>query len=198
MKKYLTEFLGTFILTMVVIASIFTPAGMPTAFLVGITLSVLVIALGSISGAHVNPGITFGAMVVGKISKKDGVWYVIAQLLGGAAAFLVAKAFGHTMPQFDMTFSLATILSEIVGMTIFSFGVASAVYKTRGEAATAVLVGGSLLIGAYISGGLKSFGVLNPAISVGVGLWNVSYLVGPLVGGMLGMMIYKYLYSNKA
>ena len=89
MKKYLTEFLGTFILTMVVIASIFTPAGMPTAFLVGITLSVLVIALGSISGAHVNPGITFGAMVVGKISKKDGVWYVIAQLLGGAAAFLV-------------------------------------------------------------------------------------------------------------
>jgi aquaporin Z len=153
--------------------------------------------LGSISGAHVNPGITLGALSVGRIGKRDALFYIIAQLLGGLAAYGISLAFGHVMPEFVTDFSVVTLVAEIIGMTVFAFGVASAMSGSRGQGMTAVLVGGSLMVGSYISGGLGSYGLLNPAIALGVSVWGISYLVGPLVGGVLGMWLYKLLNSAK-
>ena len=197
MKKYLAEFIGTLILALIVIASIFTAAGWPTAILVGVALTVIVLMIGAVSGAHVNPGITLGALSVGRIGKRDALFYIIAQLLGGFAAYGISLAFGRVMPEFMTDFSVITLVAEIVGMTVFAFGVASAMSGNRGQGGTAVLVGGSLMVGAYISGGLGSYGLLNPAIALGVSIWSVAYLVGPLVGGVLGMWLYKLLNSAK-
>lgn len=197
MKKYLAEFLGTLILTLVVIASIFTAAGWPTAVLVGFALVVIVLMVGAVSGAHVNPGITLGALSVGRIGKRDALFYIIAQLLGGLAAYGISLAFGHVMPEFITDFSVMTLIAEVIGMTVFAFGVASAMSGSRGQGVTAVLVGGSLMVGAYISGGLGSYGLLNPAIALGVSIWGVAYLVGPPVGGVLGMWLHKVMNSAK-
>lgn len=194
MKKYIAEFVGTFILSMIVIASLFIPGGWPTAIMAGVALAIIVLMIGAISGAHVNPGITLGALTVGKISKNDAVAYVSAQLLGGLAAFLVARGFGLEMPDFVADFSVMAFLAETIGMVIFSFGVASVLFRVRGEASTAVVVGGSLLVGAYIAASLGSYALLNPAVALGVKVWNVSSFVAPLVGGVIGMWLYRYLY----
>ncbi len=198
MKKYFAEFFGTLVLSLIVIASIFTAAGWPTAVLVGITLAVIVLMIGAVSGAHVNPGITLGALSVGRISKKDALFYIVAQLLGGLVAYGISLGFGHVMPAFVTDFSVATLVAEIIGMTVFAFGVAGAMSSSsKGQAVTALLVGGSLMVGSYIAGGLGSYGILNPAVAVGVKIWGVAYLVGPVVGGVLGMWLHRILNSGK-
>ncbi len=198
MNKYFAEFFGTLILTLVVIATVFNASGWPVAAIVGLALVVLVLTIGSVSGAHVNPAITLGALSIGKISKKDALSYIACQLLGGLAALLISKAFGQVIPTAVVGFSTIALLAEVIGTMVFAFGVASAMHKGRGEAVTALLVGGSLMIGAFIAGGFGSYGIVNPAIALGLHVWGIAYLVGPLVGGVLGMWIYRLMHAKRA
>lgn len=198
MNKYLAEFFGTLVLTLVVIATVFNASGWPVAAIVGIALSILVLTIGSISGAHVNPAITLGALSIGKISKKDAVGYIAVQLLGGFVALLISKAFGQVIPTAVVEFSVVTLIAEIIGMMVFSFGVASVLHKGRGEAVAAVVVGGSLLMGAFIAGGFGSYGIINPAIALGLHVWGLAYFVGPIIGGVLGMWVYKFIHAKRA
>jgi glycerol uptake facilitator-like aquaporin len=56
-----------------------------------------------------------------------------------------------------------------------------------------LVVGGSLLLGIALASLLGSNGVINPAVALGIGSFNVMYVLGPVLGSLLGMQVYKRL-----
>jgi aquaporin Z len=83
----LAEFLGTFLLTLSVIAS----GG--NAWIIGGTLALVVLLIGSMSGAHVNPAISVAMFLKGALSNQELAAYIGVQVLGGAAALYAYNAF---------------------------------------------------------------------------------------------------------
>src|SRR4249919_560572 len=87
LKQCVAEFIGTFALIFIGVGAIYNNAGLLAVALAhGLTIAVMVSATGGISGGHLNPAVTFGLWVGGKIDFKGFVAYWIAQLAGGAAA----------------------------------------------------------------------------------------------------------------
>ena len=82
MKKYVAEFIGTFALVLIgcgsaVIAGEYV-GFLGISFAFGLTLLVMVYAIGNISGCHINPAVTVAMLVAGKIKGKTAVAYIIA------------------------------------------------------------------------------------------------------------------------
>jgi len=198
MRKYIAEFIGTLVLTLVVTASIFSSAGVPTALWVGLALAMMVFAIGSASGAHYNPAVTVGMMAMKKIGVKDGVMYIVAQLLAGLAVWGLALAMNLQMPAFQVDFSFYALAAEALGMAVFAFAISAALDKAQGPLQRAVLIGLGLVIGAYVAGGFGSYGIINPAIAFGIKVWGLAYLVGPLVGSIIGMAVYRAVGKSHA
>ena len=193
MKKYIAEALGTFALTLVVGFSLRSVLPVPTPVLAGLTLALFVYSIGHISGSHINPAVTIGAWAIKKIKTDEAIKYIIAQLLGGWFALVVASSFAGKLPLFMASNSVTTLLAEAVGMFFFAFGIASVVYGKNHEAVSGVVVGGSLLLGIMIAVGMGSLGILNPAVSIGLGAFNLMYILGPIVGSVAGMRVYSTL-----
>src|SRR5277367_1003522 len=90
LRKYLAEFLGTFVLVFVGVGSAVLAgshigyAGVAFAF--GLSLLAMVYTIGPISGCHVNPAVTLGVLLARKIDVKDAVDYVFAQVAGAVIA----------------------------------------------------------------------------------------------------------------
>src|SRR5215475_4857435 len=101
-KAALAEFLGTFTLVFIGAGAgaLATTSGgglVSVAFAHGLALMVIVYAWGNISGAHVNPAVTFGVAVAGKMPWPKAIGYWIAQFVGAAvAAYLLAWLLGNT------------------------------------------------------------------------------------------------------
>ncbi|NMC44550.1 MAG: aquaporin, partial [candidate division Zixibacteria bacterium] len=101
MKKYLAELIGTFVLVLfgcgsaVIAGSHIGFLGISLAF--GLAVLVMVYAIGSISGCHINPAITIAMLTAGKINGKDTVFYLLAQFVGAliGAGVLMAIATGR-------------------------------------------------------------------------------------------------------
>lgn len=104
-KKWAAEALGTFVLvisgvgTAVLAGERVGPLGIALAF--GLSLLFLVYAIGPISGCHVNPAVTVGQLLVGRLSVISAVGYVIAQLIGAFLAGLVLFAVAKNLPSYD-------------------------------------------------------------------------------------------------
>ena len=98
MKKYITEFIGTFFLILTIGCTVIPGLPLVIAPLaIGAVLMVMVYAGGHISGAHYNPAVTLAVFVRGRCDAKDVIPYWIAQLLGAvAAAFTVVFLVGKT------------------------------------------------------------------------------------------------------
>ncbi len=105
LKQSVAEAIGTFALIFVGVLSISAagivgaPAGLATLASIGLahglTIAVMVAALGAISGGHFNPAVTFGFVVTGRMKAATGAIYWIAQLVGASAAgLLIAALFG--------------------------------------------------------------------------------------------------------
>ncbi len=83
----IAEFLGTFLLVL----SVFASGG--NAYVIGATLAVVVLLTGKLSGAHVNPAISFTMFMKGSLSVKELLGYVVAQLLGGLSSLYAYRIF---------------------------------------------------------------------------------------------------------
>lgn len=203
--KYLVEFLGTFALTLVVALSLAGSFPVPTPVLAALTLGLFVYTVGHISGTHINPAITLGALSIKKINLMDAVKYWIAQFAGAAAAFGVFSGVSRLVPEGLSELVLGggndplIGLMEGLGAFFFAFGVAAVIYGRVPKDLTGIAVGGSLLMGISIAASLGG-GVLNPAVALGIRSLQVTqvfwYIVGPMVGAVLGMWTYK-LVSEK-
>jgi glycerol uptake facilitator-like aquaporin len=191
MKKYTSEALGTFALTLIVGLSLAGSFPVSTPVLAALTLGLFVYSLGHVSGTHVNPAVTIGVWSIKKISNSDALSYIVAQFVGAVVALCV---FSSTigMPTLVVSGNWMVIVAEVIGTFFFTFGIASVVYGKTPSHLSGVVVGGSLLLGITAAALLGSNGVLNPAVALGIGSLNFVYLIAPVVGSVLGMQAYKY------
>ena len=190
-KKYLVEALGTFTLAVAIGGSLITSVKVATPVLAGLVLLLFVNTIGPISGAHINPGVTIGAWSIGKINKKGAVAYIISQFIGAALALLTMRLLSGPLPNITTTGGIGIGIAEMIGMTLFTFGIASVMYGQTSKNNSGVVIGGSLVVGIAIAAGLGSNGVLNPAVALGIGSFGIWYILGPILGGVMGMWLYR-------
>jgi glycerol uptake facilitator-like aquaporin len=196
MKKYIAESIGTFALTLVVALALGGMFPVATPVLAALTLGLFVYSIGHLSGTHINPAVTIGAWSIKKITTSDAVGYIVAQFIGAAVALLlVSKTVGMATVMVESNWAI--LAAELLGTLFFTFGIASVVYgKTPGQL-SGIVVGGSLLLGITIAALLGSNGVLNPAVAFGIGSFNLMYVLGPILGSVLGMQLYKQLCTTQ-
>ena len=198
MKKYIAEGFGTFVLALVVITfAAGKQAGLTPVF-AAITLALFVNTIGGISGAHLNPAVTIGVWSLKKISRDDALGYIAAQLVGGmlaiAAASLLISDLASKLAgmQVRVTDNPMIAAAEAIGALVFAFGVSAVIHGAVEKPVQGMVVGGSLLVGLFLAGTVSN-GVLNPAVAMALGSFNLMYLIGPIVGAVVGMKMYTYL-----
>ncbi len=153
----LAELFGTFILTLVALAT-FQDAG---ALYVGIALSLLVLTIGTVSGTHINPAVTFGLWSMRKLKTLLVPFYWGAQFLGAMLAAIVTNWVANS--SLSLSFGDFSSLdwgvfgAEMVASAIFLFGLAAVVTRTDlSVGARAAGIGASLAIGLVVGGTLLS------------------------------------------
>lgn len=197
----IAELVGTFLLTGAVLAAAFSSTPVAIPLIVGLTMTLLVLVVGPISGAHVNPAVTFGLWSIGKIDLAKAVSYWIAQFAGALLALwalssLADQEIVNLLPPAE---SGRVAIAEAAGAAVFLFGLAAVLASKVKDFALAFGVGFSLFTG-IIFAGTVSAGVINPAIALslaGVGDIQWHYIVGPLVGAVIGAFGYKLLSQTK-
>jgi glycerol uptake facilitator-like aquaporin len=200
------EFLGTGILTLLVLSVQRSTIGVPffVAAAAGLTVILMVFALGGISGAQLNPAVTLAMWTVRKITALTGVLYIIMQFLGAWAAYGLYHYYVKTSFQpIGGHFTGRILVAEAVGTGIFAFGLAAAVYQAYTRAVTATVYGLAYMIG-IVAASSAAIGLLNPALAFGVrafvpwgsgvGGWG-TYFLGPILGAIIGANLYSLLFA---
>lgn len=191
------EFLGAGVWTAVVLAVSRSNIGFPyfVSLGVGLALAVLVLVLGPISGAHFNPAITLGLWSARRIKTLPALTYLVAQLLGGVAAYLLYTYFVNAHWGNSGKFESRVLVAEALGAFVFALGWAATVYRKLEGAKAAFAIGASLAIGAIIAS-VGSAGLLNPAIALGTRNWVWgTYVLGPILGAIIGFNLYALLFA---
>ncbi|MCW5937936.1 MAG: aquaporin [Fimbriimonadaceae bacterium] len=182
-------------------------AAQPSAIIaIGFVLMTLVYMGAPASGAHFNPAITTALAISGKMPKGEALPYILSQLVGGTAgAYLGMAVTGHTTPiapgagvQTLPALLVEVIFTFILVLVVFNVAVNP---KAQGNSYFGLAIGAVIVAGAYAGGGISG-GAFNPAVGTGLtiahalsggggweNLWL--YLVGPLLGGTLAMLVYK-------
>lgn len=195
----LAELLGTATLTLAVLGASKSAVGIPyfVAIAVGLALALIVSMFGNASGAHVNPAVTLGFWTLKKIDTLTAALYIAMQFAGAAVAWkLYEYLTDKTLVSIaEPEFSWPVLVAEVVGTMIFTMGIAAAVSGKFEGGRKALVIGGSLGLGILIAG-VASNGLLNPAVALGVQSWSKAYVAGPIIGGVLGMNLYAYLFAS--
>ena len=203
MKKYITEFIGTFFLVLTVGCTVVPgTAGVIAPLAIGSALMVMIYAGGHISGGHYNPAVTLAVWLRGRCDTKDVVPYIISQLAAAAAAAAVV-GFLYGTAKSTMTIESANIPKALLAEFLFTFALAYVVLNSATAKATAnnsfygLAIGFTVLSGAFAVGGISG-GAFNPAVAVGIGLMklvNISqiwiHIVADLAGGAAAAAVFK-------
>lgn len=199
LRKYTAEIIGAFMLCIVVLVVSQSQLGILAPLLAGIMLGISVYTVGHISGAHLNPAVTLGALSVGKIGLKDAIGYIISQFIGGALALLLGSFFMHKAVSFTQNMTGLTtgaFVAETLGAVIFTFGVAAVLNGKVNQSVTGVVIGASLMTGVFVAALSGGVGILNPAVAFSAGTLNVVSGLAPIVGAAIGFNLYKVLRSE--
>jgi len=188
------EFFGTALLTSAVLAQANSNVIVNKVWFIsavaGLALATIVLTIGRVSGAHVNPAITIGLWTLRKIETTTAIVYIAAQILGAAVALRLFQYLQNDVLQnIAGTFEWRIFVAEAVGTLVFSFGVAAVVTQKLQGLRAAFAIGTSLTLGAIIAA-TASNGILNPAVALGLNSWSWTYVAAPILGSVLGMNIY--------
>ena len=218
-KKYLAEFIGTFVLVLVACGvgvksgcnGTDVPAAIITALAFGGVIVAMAYSIGNISGCHINPAVSVAVLINGGMKFKDFIGYVIAQYLGataGAAVLGVLNGCSFAGLATNGTAGVngniwIALLAEVLLTCVFVLAVLGATSKAENGKVAGLVIGGSLtlvhLLGIFLTGTS-----VNPARSFGPALMDAFagggalkeywiFLVGPMVGGILAALIWKLL-----
>lgn len=194
-------------------------AGVALAF--GLTVVTMAYAVGHISGGHFNPAVTMGLFAGGRFPAKDVIPYVVVQVIGGIAAAAVLYLVASGKTGFDATasgfasngygehspggYSLqAAIVIELVLTAFFLIVIHGATDKRAPAGFAPLAIGLALTLIHLISIPVTNTSV-NPARSTAVaifqGTWALQQLwvfwLVPLIGGVIGGLIYRCLLEDK-
>jgi aquaporin Z len=201
MKKYLTEFIGTFFLVLIIGLS-------QNPLAIGFGLTVLVYMGAHISGAHYNPAVSFAMLLRKEINSSDFFKYLLSQILGAfAAAFLVANMSSNMLVQPDLQEPVAMILvAELIFTYLLVFVILNVATHPNldGNSFYGFAIGLTVMAGAFCVGPLSG-GVFNPAVSIGPSLVDIItengvsqyfvwyYLTAPMAGSVMAVIHFNYL-----
>lgn len=229
MKKYLAEMIGTMVLTLMgcgaavsLGCNVSDPATViGTAVAFGLSVVAMAYAIGGISGCHINPAITLGVFLSGRMSAKDCGMYMLFQVIGGligaAVLCLIVTSTGTEFAQAgaglganDLQTGVSAMggfLAEVVFTCVFVLVVLGATSKTNGATNNfaGLAIGLSLILVHLVC--IRYTGTsVNPARSIGPAvfaqfidgpatalsnLWI--FIVAPLIGGALASLIWKVI-----
>jgi MIP family channel proteins len=225
-RATLAEGVGTFMLVLTIIstaiaATLAKPvAGAPYGSLAvplagGIVLAIVVASMGHVSGAHLNPAVTFGLAVNRKFPWGAVPAYVIAQVAGAVVAALVAWGFygdaarsvaklGATYPASGVSLGSAFAAEAVVTFMLVLVVIAVATDTRVPQGVAAMAIGAALAAAILISGPVTGAGV-NPARSIGpmIVAGNMTdwwlYVLAPLIGGVAAATLYdRFLRAGAA
>jgi aquaporin Z len=199
LAAYVAEFLGTGVLTLLVLSVQRSTIGVPffVALAAGLAVIVMSFAVAGTSGGYFNPALTIGMWTARKLSSVSAVLYIAAQLLAGFAAFHLYTYFvNNKLQAVGGHYSGRILAAEAVGTGIFAFGWAAAVYQRFSASVAASVAGLSLTVG-IIAASSAAIGVLNPAVALGINAWVWgTYVLGPIVGAVIGVNLYSMLFAG--
>ncbi|MEQ1696737.1 MAG: aquaporin [Hyphomicrobiaceae bacterium] len=220
-KAMAAEFIGTFMLvTSIVFVELFSygnAGNVGVCLSVGFTVMALTYALGPISGGHFNPAVTLGLVAGGRFDSSQIVSYIVAQCLGAIAAagmtVLVARGgplslkLGNVAANgFDTagTYSLVSVLIVEVVLTAFFLIVIMGATSKKATAGFAPIAIGLTLGAIHLMAIPISNASVNPARSLATAIFGGSvalsqvwvFFAAPIVGGVLGGMIAKWLHDE--
>lgn len=202
-RNAVAEALATFLFVFAIIAAVNSGSDL-TPLAIGFTLMVLVFATGHISGAHLNPAVSLGALLRGALSAGDFVAYVIAQLVGGALAALASAAL-FERPAAPLEIEVGPSFIVELFFTFVLVYVVLNVATSKDNANNSfygLAIGSTVFIGAATVGGISGGG-FNPAVAFGLAIsgqfaWGSIwlYFLAPLVGGALAALAFRALNTH--
>lgn len=229
-KKYIAEFIGTGVLvvggcgTAVAINTVSASHGtaipnsgtiIAIALAFGLCIVAMAYSIGNVSGCHINPAVSLGLLINGKISVKDFVGYIIAQFLGatagaaglwfvfGSNASLGANGYGGGVSALGIG-ALGAGIVEVVLTFIFVLTVLGVTSKVENGAVAGVVIALALVLVHLI--GISFTGTsVNPARSFGPAILQGGmalrqlyvFIIAPLVGAAIAGIVHRLLIAKK-
>ena len=217
MKKYFAECVGTFVLTLLGCGTAMflgcnTPAGVVgTAVAFGLAVVAMAYTIGGVSGCHINPAITFGVALAGRMSWKDAVGYWCGQVIGAIIAGAILLLLTKVVAAPDLTGGLGSngvanaggvggaLLVEFIATFLFVLVVLGTTDSKVGAGNLAGLaIGLSLILIHLVCINLTGTSV-NPARSIGPALFAGGdalknlwvFIVAPMIGGACAVPVWK-------
>ena len=226
MKKYIAEMVGTMVLVLMGCGSaVFAgsaagavSAGVGTlgvAFAFGLSVVAMAYTIGGISGCDINPAITLGVFMSGRMGGKDAALYMIFQvigaILGSAILFALVSTGGHDGPTatgsngFGDGEMLQAFIAEMVFTFIFVLVVLGTTDSKKGAGNFAGLAIGLSLVLVHIVCIPITGTSVNPARSIGPALFEGGaalsqlwlFIVAPFVGAVLSAIVWKVIGNDK-
>jgi aquaporin Z len=208
MGALIAEFIGTFLLAGAVIAG----QGQPIIILFAIAGIVLLV--GTLSGAHLNPAMTIGAWATRRVTGLRALGYIVAQFLGAGLAFAAAvtpqaAAYGqaaaslfqaNVIPQGKEWY---IFFSELLGTVILGLAYASILKGKLDRVTNALTVGFGIFVALLIAASAAAYvggsAIINPAVALSLNalkfeLWPLAvYVLAPVIGGVIGFILHDIL-----
>ena len=224
-KAAIAELIGTFVLVFFGVGTaVFTGGDLvATALAFGLTVMVMSVTVGKVSGCHLNTAISLAMFLDKQIDAKKFVLYVIFQIIGAviAGALLACLYMGYMDCTFDFMRghmgganfvhgagqAWVGILAEVILTFIFVLVVFGATDKSHQGVFTefgGFFIGLALAMVHMVGIGITGTSV-NPARSIGMAIFSADYLgdvwifiVAPLIGGVLAWLVYSFILRDEA
>lgn len=223
MKKYFAECVGTFVLTLLGCGTAMflgcnTPAGVVgTAVAFGLSVIAMAYTIGGVSGCHINPAITFGVALAGRMSWKDAVGYWCGQIIGAIIAGAILLLLTKVVAAPDLTGGLGTngvanaggvggaLLVEFIATFLFVLVVLGTTDSKVGAGNLAGLAIGLTLILIHLVCINLTGTSVNPARSIGPAIFAGGaalkdlwvFIVAPMLGGAFAVPVWKAIAPEK-
>ena len=214
MKKYLAELIGTFIMIFIGTGSIMIDSihneigniGIGLSF--GLSVMSVVYAVGSVSGAHINPAVSIAFWLDKKLMTKDLIPYIFFQIVGGILAstllfFLLpeSKTMGETLVKCD-DWKLVFIVEFIITF-ILMFVILQVSDKSRNlDRFSGIAIGGVVAFAAIFVGPISGASMnparsISPAILINDFSYLWIYIISPILGAIFSVFVYKIIQTRK-
>ena len=208
-KKCIAEFIGTMMLTLIACGvAVTTNSLIATALAFGLVLMAMIYVIGDISGCHINPAVSFGMFIAGKMKLNDMWKYMIAQVAGAIVGSLLLALCMTSFKSLGANYCGDTnvfigLLVEVILTFIFVTVILAVTDKKDNGHASGIIIGLTLTLVHLFGIGFTGTSV-NPARSIGPALFELGdpmlqiwiFIIGPMAGAFLAALFYNYILKD--
>lgn len=222
MKRYVAELIGTMVLVLfgcgsaAIAGSVLGTLGIALAF--GLSIVAMAYVIGDISGCHINPAVSIGMWIDGRLNSKDLAAYIIFQCIGAIIGIALLAVIINSAPSLGGYFAtglgqngfgsassvgldvMGAIIVEIILTFVFVFTVLGVTKKVENGAVAGIVIGLTLTF-VHIMGIPLTGTSVNPARSLAPALFIGGqalqqvwvFILAPIVGAIIAGLVYKGL-----